>query len=178
MRIKQFAALAMCAALAAGCANTTGGDAKVSQSGFHQAAVVKIDPHGTGMMNGLSMQVITIGAQWQQQNPNTAVVLAGVYGEIIGVTGAALNIDGEIVDLKPIPGLTRFEGSGMQAQSLRTFNTSVDTIRKLAGAKRVWIKLNTTKGWMEDGIIDGEKDSKAYHAMRRFVAAVDKELAK
>lgn len=176
--MKAFALAAAVAALSlGGCATTSGTDASVSRSGFHQAAAVNIGAHATAQAAGLSSPMIGIGAQWQQQNPTAALLAVEMYAEIIGITGAALNIDGEIVTLQPLPGLTDFsKASGIQV-SRRMFSTDMATIKRVTTAKRVWVKVGTTKGWVEDAIIDGSKDSKAFHALGRFLTAVEKEQA-
>jgi hypothetical protein len=172
--LKPFLAATFAAvAMLSGCANTSGGDAKVSRSGFHQSAVINIDQHGTAAIEGLSSPMTSIGAQWQQQNGDGASLFVAIHMRIIGITGAALNIDGDVVTLTPSKNLTSFETTSGISTSTQTFGTSLNTIRRITTAKRVWLKVNTTKGWVEDAIIDGDKDSKAFHALKRFIAQVD-----
>ena len=46
-------------------------------------------------------------------------------------------------------------------------------LRAIADARRVWVRVSSTRGWSEQAIVDGDTDSKALHALRRFLAQVD-----
>jgi hypothetical protein len=170
-----FVATIAVAAMLSGCATTSGGEAKVSQSRFDNAAIVDIAPHATAQVDGVfSSPALALSAQWQQKNGEIATIFVTKYMDIVGITGASLNIDGSIVNLTLKDGLTQFETiSGNINTSRHGFGVDLSTIRRVTAAKRVWIKVNTTKGWVEDAIIDGDKDSKAFHAMKRFISQVD-----
>ena len=49
-----------------------------------------------------------------------------------------------------------------------------EVLRSIAGAQRAWLRVHTTDGYVEDAIVDGSTDSKALHAMRRFLSEVDR----
>ncbi|MBR9806014.1 MAG: hypothetical protein GYB49_02170 [Alphaproteobacteria bacterium] len=149
------------------CATTTGLDAKTTYSGFDDAAIVNIQPHGLGCDGAFIC--LSLGAEWQQAEPEQVLMLVQITGKTQGITGAALNIDGQKINLAEASTATEFERvAGAIETSTQVFVAPVEVIDEILAAKRVWIRVNTTSGFMEDYIIDGDKDSKAYHALKRF----------
>lgn len=57
--------------------------------------------------------------------------------------------------------------------STHTFVVPMTDLRAIADARRVWVRVSSTRGWSEQAIVDGDTDSKALHALRRFLAQVD-----
>ena len=165
--------LAGCAVIAlAGCASTTGRAPQEVRSGFDGAREVSIGGHG----NACRAVVCTgLGAQWSSARPEVAVLSVYVFNEIRGITGAQLSIgDQAALQLAALPGLTNFgaPAPGLR-QSRQDFAVPLSTVRQIAGADRAWLRVRTTNGYIEDAIIDGGTDSKAVHALRRFLAQVD-----
>ncbi|MES1181139.1 MAG: hypothetical protein ABUL66_04685, partial [Verrucomicrobiota bacterium] len=95
-----------------------------------------------------------------------------VINEYIGVAGAELNIDGEKFALTPLQNITDMNDDFGIKTSSRTFQTSLATVEKIIHSKRTWIRVNTPTGALENAVIDGDKDSKAYNALIRFMNAV------
>lgn len=168
------AAAALTAAMAlAGCATTSGLEATSSRSGFDGARVVNIEPHGAAC-DTMAVVCPGIGAQWNDRNPTVAIVTVSVSGEIIGITGAQLAIDGRVVRLNAMPGLTNFSKPGdVFKRSRKTFTAQLSDVRAVAQAQRAWLRVQTTDGYMEVAVVDGATDSKALHALRRFLAEID-----
>jgi hypothetical protein len=166
------AAAALSSLALAGCMATTSGLQPTSvRSGFDGARVVNIAGHGVACRTVLCPG---LGAQWSDKNPQTAIVTVYLFNEIKGVTGAQLAIDGRIVTLQPIPGLTNFSRPGdLVKESRRDFTVGLGDVRAVASAQRAWLRVQTTDGYVEEAIIDGATDSKALHALRRFLAEVD-----
>lgn len=153
-----------------GCATTSGTDPVAGYSGFDNAKTVSIPPHG----NACSSMVCTgLGAQWNSSSPDSAILIVQVFNEYAAISRAELNIDGEKVSLSPAQTVTDFSSPGsVMRESSRGFGISFSVIEKILSAKRVWLRVHTPTGYIEDPVIDGEKDSKAYHALSRFVTAV------
>lgn len=149
-----------------GCATTSGLAPKVSQSGFDGSKRVEIMPHGT-QCKDFSKPCLNVGAVWGSKTNTTALIVQ--MQEIIGISGASLNIDGDVVDLgKPI-GLTDIDTSmPVLSISQNRFIVPNDTVDRILNSKRTWIRLDTTKGIVEDAIIDEKGDSKSFHALKRF----------
>jgi len=57
--------------------------------------------------------------------------------------------------------------------STKGFLTKLDTVEKIIKSKRTWLRVHTPTGTIEDAVINGKKDSKAYHALIRFMDAVN-----
>lgn len=164
---------ALVLALLAGCSTTSGLDATVSHSGFDNARIVSIDPHG-----GACRSVICtgLGAQWNGKRPNQVILIVQIFNDIQAITGAKLNIDGEIHTLTIKETFTEFSRPGSMLQSsTKGFLTSLDLVQKITNSKRTWLRVQTNSGSFEDAIIDGQTDSKAFHALKRFIAEVDKK---
>lgn len=170
--MKNFVTFSVIALLTA-CSTTSGLDATVSHSGFDNAKVVNIDPHS----GACRMVVCTgLGAQWNGKRPNETILVVKIFNEIQGITSAKLNIDGEIHTLTIKESFTEFSRPGsMVKSSSKGFLTSLELIRKIVNSKRTWLRVGTNSGSFEDAIIDGQTDSKAFHALKRFLTEVDKK---
>jgi len=153
----------------------TGSMPEVSYSGFDDAKTVYIQPHGNDCKGLDCLSAYTaIGAQWNSSSPNTAILLIAVFNDYTAITGATLNIDGRKVYLKETSTLNVHDSLGSLKRTTQGFVTSLDTVRDILSAKRVWLRVNTTQGYLEDPIIEGESKPKSYHALGRFMAEVDK----
>src|SRR5438552_10205711 len=82
----------------AGCGTTTGLSPKVSHSGFDNARIVSIAAHGNAMTGVIGTG---IGAQWNEAKKDQVILIIAVFNLITGITGAGLNIDGEMLTLTP-----------------------------------------------------------------------------
>jgi hypothetical protein len=165
MRMTLLAAL-----LLAGCGTTTGLAPTSSVSGFDGARVVNITPHGVACS---SMVCAALGVQWNSKRPDSAILTVSVFNQIVGITGAAINVDGNIIDLGRSQALTNFSRPGeMLRESSNDFVVPMSLVRSITTAKRAWLRVHTPQGSIEDAIIDGATDSKAYHALKRFLAEV------
>ena len=156
------------------CSNSTGGSARTYQGGFDNARRVSVDPHG--LQCGMSMVCGGLGAQWTSADPENVIVLVNIFNDYRAITGAALDIDGEKVALGDNQALTTFRaptpGSAMR-ESRKAFNVPLTIVRRIPSANRVWVRIYTTDGYIDGAVIDGDRDSKAFHALKRFIASVD-----
>ncbi|WP_314972844.1 hypothetical protein [Comamonas testosteroni] len=161
--------------LVAGCANTVGLEPTTSYSGFDNANVVTIRPHG----NACAEMVCTgLGAQWSAKTPETALLMVTITNEYRGIMSAQLNIDGQVVTLKKTMTATAMDAAGGIRQSTQTFVVPMSLVKGITSSKRTWLRVQTTEGSYENAVIDGEQDSKAFHALKRFLASVEQASAK
>jgi hypothetical protein len=164
--------LAALLALATGCGTTTGLSPEVGRSGFDNARTVDIRPHGNAP-NGMEMVLTGLGAQWNGAQPDKVVLIVAVFNLTTAITGAELNIDGEKMTLTPLPNATDMGAGGdIMKTSTRAFGASLETVEKIVNSKRTWLRVHTPTGHLENAVIDGSKDSKAYNALKRFMAQV------
>lgn len=155
----------------AGCSTSSGLAPIEARSGYDGARVVSIAPHG-GACSG--MLCPGVGAQWTSKAPAVAVVTVRVSNAWMSITGARLMVDGREAVLQPLPGVTTFSRPGDAIrESSRDFQVPLATLRSVVTAQKAWLRVSTTEGSMETAIVDGATDSKALHAMRRFLAQVD-----
>lgn len=160
----------LCLSVAA-CATTDGLAAKSTTSGFDGARVVSIPAHGAACTQSVCPG---LGANWSSQLPTTAILTVSLFNDISGITGAAVNVNGETVTLKRLGVITNFSRPGDPLrQSRADFAAPLQLVRQIAAADRAWLRVNTTDGYIEAAIVDGQTDSKALHAMRRFLAELD-----
>jgi hypothetical protein len=157
-----------------GCGTKTGLSANVSYNGFDNARTVNIRPHGTAE-TGSPFQ--GLGAQWSASDPNTVFLIVAVWRQYTGITGAELNIDGEKISLTRLSGSTTDmdRNDVGRPTSTRAFVTDIATVKKIIASKRTWLRIHTPTGYIEDAVIDGATDSKAYNALIRFIAAVESQ---
>lgn len=158
--------------LLVGCSTTMGTGAEVTSSGFDGARVVTINGHGNACKGVLCTG---LGAHWTSKNPAEAILVVYLFNDIKAITGAKLNIDGQTYDLSTMQPFTNFNELGApMKESRKGFIVPLDLVRKITTSQRAWLRVQTTGGYAEDAVIDGQTDSKAYHALKRFLAAVDK----
>ncbi len=156
--------------LLAGCGTTTGLAPKTAHSGFDNARIVSIEPHGNAMTGMIGTG---IGAQWSEARKDEVILIIAVFNDSTGITGAELNIDGEKIALTPTATVTDMEAGATMKISTKGFLTKLDTVEKIIKSKRTWLRVHTPTGTIEDAVINGKKDSKAYHALIRFMDAVN-----
>ena len=73
-----------------------------------------------------------------------------------------MNIDGEIIKLSNTD-LTRFN-TDIGVSSAKTYTTDFKVVDRIINSKRTWVRLSTSKGYVEAAIIDG---GKVYDELRR-----------
>lgn len=157
----------------AGCGTTTGLSPNQAHSGFDDARTVSIRPHGNIPSGALNVMGTGIGAEWNEAKKDQVLLIIAVFNLTTGITGAELNIDGEKITLTPTAGVTDMDSGGSTMKiSTRGFGTQLDTVEKIIQSKKTWLRVHTPTGTMENAVIDGDKDSKAYHALKRFMASV------
>lgn len=167
----RVAVLAAVAALVAGCATTSGLEPTESRSGFDGARVVDIAPHGAACD---AVPCLAIGAQWNSKTADAALLHVRIVGpRFLGITGVELAVDGSTTSISA-PGPSSFEpGPPPLRNSTQTVPVQLQQVRAIAAARKAWIRVRTPEGYIEAPIVDSGIDSKALHALRRFLAAVD-----
>ena len=174
MRFARITAVSvLITAFLTGCSTTSGLEATQTVSGFDGSTTVDMPEHGTAC-GSLGSPCLGLGFQWSSKSPSSVIVKAAYFNEFKAITRAQLSIDGRIVELVPLPGLTRFSRLGDPVRmSEADFSAPIDVLRAAASSSRVWLRINTTAGYAEDVVVDGTQDSKALHALKRFLAKVD-----
>lgn len=164
-------ALVLIVLCVAGCTNTGGANPMIKYSGFDQSTVVTIARHGNACR---AYNCTSLGAQWTSNQPKRAVLDIGIFNEHSAILKASIRIDGELIRINNPVTSTEIEpfSSGWK-ESYRSFLIPLSLIKRITTAKRAWIRVKTPSGFIEDAIIDDDVDSKAYHAMKRFLMAVD-----
>lgn len=169
--MKRTAILLLMLAALAGCATTSGSDARVSRSGFDGARIVTVNPHGNACR---SMSCTGLGAQWSSKTPTQSVLVVSLFNETRAIVEAQLNVDGKVYDLSNAQPFTNFSDFGAATkESRKGFIVPTELIRKIANSQRTWLRVTTTAGNFEDAVIDGQTDSKAFHALKRFLVSVE-----
>lgn len=165
---RRLFALVAVAALISGCANTSGLEPQVSRAGFDGARVVHIEPHGTACA---ALPCISVGAQWSSANPGAALLLVRVTGgSYTGIRRVELNVDGVAKYWDLATSQTRFSSVAAQLrESQQSVGVPLSTIGTIATAGRAWVRVHTSEGYLDAAIVDGQADSKALHALRRFL---------
>lgn len=154
-----------------GCSTATGSAAKRTQSGFDGSRIISIAGHATDCQ---AMRCTGLGAYWTSDNPTMARLTVHLFNDTKGITSAKLNIDGRFYALAGDWQLTQFHELGSATEeSRKNFPVPLSLIRDLVKAKHAWLRVDTPSGYAENAIIDGDEDSKAHNALKRFLAAVD-----
>lgn len=171
--IRAAAFVAAVSAALAGCTTTSGSAPQVSRSGFDGARVVSIQAHGLACRD---MLCPGLGAEWNSRRPDMAVLSVHLFNAYAPITGAELSIGGRpAVRLHDPIMPTGLSYSGGMRQSSQAFAVPMALVREIAASDRAWLRVLTTSGAVEEAIVDGGTDSKALHALRRFVGQVDEK---
>lgn len=158
-------------AILSGCSTTTGLAPKVGHSGFDNARTVSIRPHGNAIKGMIGTG---LGAQWNEAHKNKVIIIVAVFNEYTGITGAELNIDGNKYTLRETQTVTNLDAGGdIMKISTQGFIADLEIVKRIIESKRTWLRVHTPTGVMEDAVIDGTQDSKAYHALKRFIDEVE-----
>jgi hypothetical protein len=167
--MKALTTALLSSVLLAGCMSTTSGlDPVVSSNGFNDSKVVDIQPHGLTCKKAC----LSLGAQWQQEHPEVVYLEVESPLMLMNIYSAELNVDGEILTLEPSQYMTNHEANGYEKKSSKMFLTTKAQVEDMMNAKRVWLRVKTNSGYVEDKLIDETEDSKAYNALKRFMAAI------
>jgi hypothetical protein len=133
----------------------------------------------------MSMICSLLGAVWNSNSPEKAQFVVEYDGDYSSIDAAALNIDGKVIELEPVDATTSYsndmaeygvnQSSAMNVltrESKRNFWTSIDLIRQIETSRNVKLRVVTGRVTIDSVIIDGGADSKAYHALERFLQQV------
>lgn len=182
MKIMKYIVITGLMLLLVGCGATVGLGAKTSTSTFDGSRSVSIEPHGTNC--GMSMVCSSLGAEWNSRLKDQAMLVVECMGDYSSIDAASLNIDGEIIPLQSRV-LTDYSNnmadSGanhsaamdqLTRTSTRRYSVPLSLINRIAAAHSVKLRVVTSQVTIDSVVIDGSKDSKAYHALGRFLAQV------
>lgn len=160
-----------------GCATTTGLPAQTTTSGFDGTKFVSMSNHG--MACYMRMICPTAGFSWNTKAPNLALLKIGVLAPsaakdaYYSIRSVSLNVDGKIIELDGSTKETDFKNDDINKTSIKDFVVPLELLRAIEASSKTMVRIDTNDGLMEDLIIGDGKDSKAYHALKRFLVAVE-----
>lgn len=163
--------LGVLAAVLAGCSTTSGLNTKTSVSNFDGVKTIYMPPHGAACK---SIICPTIGASWVDNQPNNVGLKIEIYHKIENIRSIAFNVDGEILEIDNLLP-TKFNNDSGIPTSSTVVVTDYKFLTKILESKRTWLRVDGQQSRYEVAIIDGEKDSKAFHALKRFDEQVKQE---
>lgn len=143
---------------------------EIAYSGYDNAKTVEISPHGS-VCESMGCNVISVGAQWSEAKPEDAFLVLSTYSYYQNMTGLRVKVNGEEYALGST-GLTDHTHVGGVKESTQAFPVPYALIKKMSNADSVWMRVDTPTGYVDYAIKTGDSDSKAYHALKRFVTAV------
>lgn len=150
----------------AACGHSIGTGPTVKRSGFDDAAVVDISPHGLS-----DYSYMGLGAQWTSARPESAILTICAYSTT-NISGAEAKVDGKRYDLSLADTPTQFRHTSYLSESCRDFVGTLDLVYRMTKAKAAWVRIHTSGGSMEGFVVKDGEDSKAYYALKRFLGAV------
>ena len=152
--------------LLAGC-TTIDHSPERGSTGFDSTRTVSITPHE----NASDRMIPTgIGAQWTAAKKDEVILIIAVFNNHVEITGAELNIGGERIALTPTANVTDMKADLNNLKtSTKGFLTTLHTVKKIVNSGRTWLRVHTPTGTMDDAVKDRARDSKAYHALKRFM---------
>ena len=168
------------ATLLGGCATTSGTSARTEVSSFDGAKRVSISPHASVCATNY-MPCALLGFTWSDKDPSQANILVQIVdpvksGDYHAIATTKLNIDGDIIILKPSLGdRNKFDYDDIFKTTSRLYDVPVSTL------ERVKVSTNTKIQVIADGaVIEGDlknsgDSTKAYYAMLRFLEQVSAE---
>jgi len=173
--MKKILVIAGLCAVLVGCSNQQGLGTTVGVDRYSGSRTVSIAPHGADCQ---SMGCIAVGASWVESYKDDAMLNISLINTADFIKSAHLEVDGTMYELRNDKDLTRYSNPLVTnpgyTESKKSFLVPLDLIKKITTAKKAWIFVSTgSNGVMSDAIIDSQGDSKAYYALKRFLADVD-----
>lgn len=165
----KFITSIIAALLLLGCA--TGSPPASRISGLDGSRMVTIPGHG----NACSGMVCTgLGAQWSSATPDHALLVVYVFNDTRAITGASISIDGTVHRLTQSGLSTGFAPYGAATrESRKAFAVPLSLVKELVTAQRVWLRVETPAGYVEDPVVDLGKHGRSYSALQRFLVSVN-----
>lgn len=174
---KFFLAILTTSALLSGCATTNVADARIEMSSFDGSKRVSVSPHGAACINSY-MTCSMLGFTWTDKNPNEASVLVEIMepakgGGYHAIATTKLNIDGDIVTLKPSLGdRNRFDYDNVFKTTSRLYNVPVSTLERVEASTNTKIQVVADGAVIEGDLKNSGESTKAYYAMLKFLEQV------
>lgn len=174
--------LLLCAALSfgmLGCATSSGLNTTVSSSDFDNSKTIDIAPHGLSCKKTLPY-CPSVGFRWSDKTPDNAYIRLAVYdlssvntvgGNYLSIKDLRLKINGEVVTLKPVGnGLTNYSyDKTVGKTSVQVYEVPISLLKNIYSSKETLVQIVTDKRNLEDYFVKSDADTKAYHALGRFL---------
>lgn len=175
--MKQLVAVLLAAAVL--CGPACASDAKIAADDFDGSTKVWVNPHG--MNCAWSAPCYSVGARWSSKQPAAAALVIELMGAYTPIKTASLNVDGEILQLKPLDANTAYsQGIALTpgtynaalAQAGRTstqeFEIPLPLLQRVLAARVVKMRIELADGVVDARLVENGKASKAYGALQRF----------
>ena len=161
------------------CTTTSVGDARVSVSDFDGGKSVTIMPHKLVCSDYATC--LTVGYHWSNEHADNAGVLVEINDSATGkyhpFISFKLNIDGEIITLKPHEGDKNNFDHKVTANLVTTKTSRLFTV-PLNVLERVQLSNSTKFQIVSEGLVvegdfkDSKENTRAYQAMIKFLEQV------
>lgn len=174
---KIFLASLVASALLSGCATTNVADARTEVSSFDGSKRVSVSPHGAACINSY-MTCSMLGFTWTDKNPNEASVLVEIMepakgGDYHSIATTKLNIDGDIITLKPSLGdRNHFDYDNVFKKTSRLYSVPLSTLERVQASANTKIQVIAEGAVIEGDLKNSGDSTKAYYAMLRFLEQV------
>jgi hypothetical protein len=159
-----------------GLAEARGSKVQTHTSDFDGSTEGSVDPHGTDC--GFKLFGILMGGAWTTTAPAQVQFDIGTINHYASITGAALSLDGQIVELQQASVADHHhDGYGALAvrESNAQFRATLEVLRQIVAARQSMVRLMTPQGYEECYLRRAEKPagSLAYDALARLLTAID-----
>ncbi len=164
-----------------GCASRGDSAARIGHDPFTDAQRVDVRPHTTDSGKNLKQYTISLGAYWDATEVDKARM------EVLSTGPDYLNLSEVLFDIMDREGdrMERVNTSGIATTrfgesvrnpntflSVRSFGSDLELVTRVASAHSVTLLVNTPSGLLTRPVVRGGNSSRAFHAIRRFLAAV------
>lgn len=164
-------------ALLSGCTTTSVANARTEVSSFDGSKRVSVSPHGSACINGY-MTCAMLGFTWSDKYPNQAGVLVQIMesakgGDYHAIATTKLNIDGDIVTLKPSLGdRNHFDYDNVFKTTSRLYDVPLSMLERVQSSTNTKIQVIAEGAVIEGDLKNSADSTKAYYAMLGFLEQV------
>lgn len=172
LKVLGFAVLML-----AGCSAHSINAVKTYNDSYDGSKIVSIVPHGAECC-------LSVGAFWSAKSPDAVILPFKLFGAYTNIQTADINIDGKSYTLSQAADATSYTlngnqlipaGAPLMPESTKGFVAPLALVRSIIASNKATVRVNTlSDGAVTSVIKDGSSESKAYHALSEFIAAVDK----
>lgn len=174
---KVFLASLVISSLLSGCATTNVADARTEVSSFDGSKRVSVSPHGSACINSY-LTCAMLGFTWTDKDPSQSNILVQIMepakgGDYHAIATTKLNIDGDIITLKPSLGdRNNFDYDNVFKTTSRLYDVPLSTLERVKASTNTKIQVIADGAVIEGDLKNSGDSTKAYYAMLRFLEQV------